>query len=42
VVEVIEVAGDDLVEREAGGIGLRLDERRRLVFAGQVAVDGSG
>ena len=36
---VIEVVSDDLVEREPGGAGLRLDDRRRAILAGQVAVD---
>jgi hypothetical protein len=30
---------DDLLKREAGGAGLRLDDRRRSVFAGEIAVD---
>ena len=33
---------DDLVEREPGGSGLWLDDRRCLVLTGGVAVDGSG
>ena len=37
--EVVEVVSDDLVECEPGGAGLRLDDRRRAVFAGEVAVD---
>jgi len=34
------MVSDDLLEGEAGGAGLRLDNRRRAVFAGEVAVDG--
>ena len=34
------MGSDDLVEGEAGGAGLRFDDRRRAVFAGEVAVDG--
>jgi hypothetical protein len=40
VVEVVEVVSNDLVEGEPGGAGLRLDDRRRSVLAGEVAVDG--
>ena len=37
--EVVEMVSDDLLEGEVGGAGLRLDDRRRAVFAGEVAVD---
>jgi hypothetical protein len=40
VVEVVQMVSDDLVEGESGGARLRLDDRRRSVFAGEVAVDG--
>jgi len=40
VVEVVEVVSDDLVEGEPGGTGLRLDDRRRSILIGEVAVDG--
>ena len=40
LVEVVEMVSDDLVEREACGTGFRLDDRRRSILAGQVAVDG--
>ena len=34
------MVSDDLLEGEVGGVGLRLDDRRWPVFAGEVAVDG--
>jgi len=34
------VVSDDLVEGEPGGTGLRLDDRRRSILIGEVAVDG--
>ena len=37
--EIVEVVRDDLVEGEPGGTGLRLDDRRRTILAGEVAVD---
>jgi len=40
VVEVVEVVSDDLVEGKPGGTGLRLDDRRRSILVGEVAVDG--
>jgi len=40
VVEVVEMVSDDLVEGEPGGAGLRLDDRRRSILIGEVAVDG--
>ena len=39
MVEVVEVISDDLVEGEPGSAGLRLDDRRRPILAGEVAVD---
>jgi hypothetical protein len=37
--EVVGVVTDDLHERELRGARLRLDNGRRSVFAGEVAVD---
>lgn len=34
------MVSDDLVEGEPGGAGLRLDDRRRSILSGEVAVDG--
>jgi len=34
------VVSDDPVERESSGAGLRLDDGRRSILAGEVAVDG--
>jgi hypothetical protein len=39
MVEVVEMVSDDLVEGEPGGAGLRFDDRRRSILAGEVAVD---
>ena len=36
---MVEMVSDDLVEGETGGPGLRLDNRRRPVLVGEVAVD---
>jgi hypothetical protein len=36
VVEIVEVIGDDIVEREPGGAGRRLDNCRRPVRIGQI------
>ncbi len=33
------MVSDDLVEDEPGGAGLRFDDRRRSILAGEVAVD---
>ena len=40
MVEVVEMVSDDLVEAEPCGAGLRLDDRRRSILAGEIAVDG--
>jgi len=37
--EVVEMVSDYLVEWKPGGAGLRLDDRRRSILVGEVAVD---
>jgi len=39
VMEVVEMVSDYLVEWKPGGAGLRLDDRRRSILVGEVAVD---
>jgi len=34
------MVSDDLVQGEPGSAGLRLDDRRRSILVGEVAVDG--